>query len=414
MRNTFVIITSNFYMESFLRNECKYYKADDKVLVFNIADYDKNDKKATCEEIGNITIYNGCFHKVSKLKMFRSSLTNRHYWLEMFNLIYKKRGFNIARACEAASVIAHGKEFAKKIKDLLEKESVNANETVFYSYWLSVQTATILELKKWFPQGVFISRCHGMDVYEMRTKNGYEPFREYFIKNIDGLYAISEDGKRHIEKYIGRQAVNIHVEHLGSINHLSSISACKKEENKLRIVTCSRIDRNKRLDRMISILALIRDIDLEWEHYGKGSAEIETELKQMCNTMLGQNVKVSFKGHIANEDIIIQYQKECYDVFMNVSESEGIPVSIMEALSVGIPAVAFDVGGMREIVKDGISGFLLHENCDLNEAVKILRLMAEMGQQECIEMRSRAREFWYTNFNADNNYSKYINEIRSL
>lgn len=414
MRNTFVIITSNFYKESFLRNECKYYKLDDKILIFNIEDYDKKDKKQKCEKMGNISIYSGCFRKVRKSKMLITSLVNKHYWSEMFNLLYKKKGFNIARACEAASVIVHGKEFAKEIKDLLVKESVNARETVFYSYWFYVHTAVILELKRWYPQSVFISRCHGMDVYEMRTKSCYAPFREYFVKNIDYLYAISEDGKRHIEKYIGRRATNIQVEYLGSINHLPDKRMYTNKGDKLRIVTCSRIDRNKRLDRMVLILALIRDIDIEWDHYGEGSDEIELEIKKMCNNMLGQNVKVRFRGYINNEAIITQYRKENYDVFMNVSESEGIPVSVMEALSEGIPVIAPDIGGMREIVKDGINGLLLQENCDIYEAAKKLRQMAKMEQREYSKMRSRAKEFWYTNFNADNNFRKYINKIRSL
>ncbi len=414
MRNTFVIVTSNFYAESFLRSECQYYRADDKVLIFNIEGYDKNDKKLRCERKGNISIYNGCFHKVSKLEMLRSGLMNRHYWAEVFNMIFIKREFNIARACEAGSVIAHGKAFAKKIKDLLEKESVKATEAVFYSYWFSVHTAVILELKKWFPEGAFISRCHGMDVYEVQTKNYYEPFRKYFVKNIDCLYAISEDGKRHIEKHIRRQAINIHVAHLGSINRLPDKSTYRKKRNKLNIVTCSRIDKNKRLDRMISILALIKDINIEWDHYGDGSLEIETQLKQMCSNMLGQNVKVRFKGYMNNEEIIAQYRKGSYDVFMNVSESEGIPVSIMEALAEGIPVVAFDIGGMKEIVKDGVSGFLLRENCDMGECAEILRKITKMEQEEYSELRNRAKAFWSKNYNADNNYSKYINEVRSL
>ena len=38
------------------------------------------------------------------------------------------------------------------------------------------------------------------------------------------------------------------------------------------------------------------------------------------------------------------------DLFINTSSSEGVPVSIMEALSVGIPIIATDVGGTKEIV----------------------------------------------------------------
>lgn len=413
MRNTFVIITSNFYRESFLRCECQYYKTDDKILIFNIEDYDKNGKRAKCEKKGNISIYSDCFHKVSRLKMFIQSIMNRHYWSEMFKLICQKK-FNLVRACEAASVIAHGKKFAKEMKGLLEKELVNPSETVFYSYWFSVHTATILELKKCYPEGVFISRCHGMDVYEVQTRNYYEPFRNYFINSIDYLYAVSEDGKRHIEEYIGRQVANICVSYLGSTNYMPDKSTYSKEENKLRIVSCSRIDRNKRLDRIISILALIRDIDIEWDHYGDGDNEIKVELIQMGKRVLGDNVKVKFKGFVESEIIVAQYRDQEYNVFMNVSESEGIPVSIMEALSEGIPVVAVNVGGIREIVVNNVSGFLLDANCNINEAVNILRMIAGMGQQEYCEMRIRAKEYWNTHFNADSNYHKFIETIRNI
>ena len=47
-----------------------------------------------------------------------------------------------------------------------------------------------------------------------------------------------------------------------------------------------------------------------------------------------------------------------------MSETEGIPVSIMEAQSYGIPVIATNVGGTSEIVHDGINGVLLSRNFD--------------------------------------------------
>ncbi|MFR4320263.1 MAG: glycosyltransferase [Blautia massiliensis (ex Durand et al. 2017)] len=44
---------------------------------------------------------------------------------------------------------------------------------------------------------------------------------------------------------------------------------------------------------------------------------------------------------------------------MNVSSSEGIPVSIMEATSFGIPGIATDAGGTKEIIRDKENGVLL-------------------------------------------------------
>ena len=54
------------------------------------------------------------------------------------------------------------------------------------------------------------------------------------------------------------------------------------------------------------------------------------------------------------------------DLFLNVSEYEGVPVSVMEAQSFGIPVIATAVGGTPEIVNEE-NGFLLPENPSQDE-----------------------------------------------
>ena len=44
------------------------------------------------------------------------------------------------------------------------------------------------------------------------------------------------------------------------------------------------------------------------------------------------------------------YKNNIIDIFINLSASEGIPVSIMDAISFGIPCIATNVGGTGEIV----------------------------------------------------------------
>src|SRR5262249_53441841 len=47
------------------------------------------------------------------------------------------------------------------------------------------------------------------------------------------------------------------------------------------------------------------------------------------------------------------------DLFVLASDHEGLPVSVMEALTLGVPVVATDVGGLREAVTDGCEGLLV-------------------------------------------------------
>ena len=55
-------------------------------------------------------------------------------------------------------------------------------------------------------------------------------------------------------------------------------------------------------------------------------------------------------GHLDNNEIFNMYKNNSYDYFITLSESEGLPVSIMEAISCGIPVIATAVGGITEIV----------------------------------------------------------------
>jgi glycosyltransferase involved in cell wall biosynthesis len=64
---------------------------------------------------------------------------------------------------------------------------------------------------------------------------------------------------------------------------------------------------------------------------------------------------LSLSGHI--EDISAFYGK--MDIYVNTSVHEGIPMSILEAMAHGLPVVAPDVGGIGEIIDDGVNGFLV-------------------------------------------------------
>ena len=87
----------------------------------------------------------------------------------------------------------------------------------------------------------------------------------------------------------------------------------------------------KRIDRIISALAEIVDLDIEWTHIGGGI--LLADLIVQAANLMPKNIKCVWLGDLANEAVIEFYRNNPVHLFVNVSESEGLPVSIMEAIS---------------------------------------------------------------------------------
>ncbi|MEI9852620.1 MAG: glycosyltransferase [Sphingomonas sp.] len=114
----------------------------------------------------------------------------------------------------------------------------------------------------------------------------------------------------------------------------------------LRIVSCAAARPVKRLHRIAEALAYA-DVPVRWTHIGDGP---ELPRLRALAERLPAHVAVDLAGAVAPPEVPRRYQAHPYDLFLNVSESEGVPVSIMEAMAAGIPALATDVGGTRELV----------------------------------------------------------------
>lgn len=87
-----------------------------------------------------------------------------------------------------------------------------------------------------------------------------------------------------------------------------------------------------------------------------GSGPKYNELKRKVSK-LGLDDSVKFKGKIAH-DVIHQYYQAA-DIFTLPSYSEGLPLSILEAMASNTSVIASNVGGIPEIIEDGKSGFIV-------------------------------------------------------
>ena len=134
------------------------------------------------------------------------------------------------------------------------------------------------------------------------------------------------------------------------------------------------------------------------------------DIKNMAKN-LPDNICVDFRGNISNGELLRNYSNEQFDLLLNVSESEGIPVSIMETMSFGIPCIATDVGGTKEIVTDKYNGILLEKNFEPEILAQWICKFIEMPSDEYMQYRNNARTSWANKYNAEKNYEMFMKKL---
>lgn len=276
-------------------------------------------------------------------------------------------------------------------------------KTVIYSYWFNVWTMVLLFAKELGLHRLpVLTRAHGGDLDEQQRKSGYFPFRSLEMQMIDRVVTVSEYGQKLLASQYPFAAAKIGMSHLGVSDH--GMNPAEKLPV-FRIVTCSFVYGLKRLHLIPQILRQL-SFPVEWIHFGEG--ELLDELKLQAKA-LPPNITVSFKGLVPNQDILNYYAANHVDLFMNVSELEGIPVSIMEAISFGIPVTGCRICGVPEIVNER-TGFLFEKDFVVEEAALKIRDYHHKPEEEQARFRAGVRQFWKENFNASVNYPRFIEE----
>ena len=158
----------------------------------------------------------------------------------------------------------------------------------------------------------------------------------------------------------------------------------------------------------------IDDLEIEWVHFGDGV--LMPELRMLAEKRLGpkKNIGFELKGRVPNWELLNYYGENEIDLFVTVSKWDGIPVSIMEAMSFGIPAIGTNVGGVAEIVLGGENGILLHRDPKPEHVADALKKVANMPDEQYNMLRSKALETWGTFYSAEINYPIFCKRIFQL
>lgn len=324
--------------------------------------------------------------------------------LFVINVLFKEfitSSYNFKTLRPVISSALFSQYLSIRFRDIIRAQT---DELILYSFWMN-ENATALTFCKesHFPHAKFVFRCHGYDLYNERRPSGYIPFRSRIYDAADKIFTISKDGYNYIVKNFDEVDEKVCVSRIGTKDFGMGVLPSSEFYH---IVSCSSVIPVKRLYKIIDVLSNTSS-KVKWTHIGDGNLK---ELKKYAAESLPSNVECNFKGNLTHEKVINFYKKRPVDCFINLSSSEGIPVSIMEAISFGIPVIGNDVGGVGEIVDD-VTGKLFSSDEKTNIIAKYIDSKFLGFKTRNDEYRFQVRQYWKDNFSAQKNYSVFIEEI---
>ena len=140
-----------------------------------------------------------------------------------------------------------------------------------------------------------------------------------------------------------------------------------------------------------------------------GTGSLENRLRKLVKVYKLEN-KVNFFGHVSHNKILPHYQK--LSIFVCPSLRESFGVSVIEASASGLPVIANNIGGLKEVVQHKKTGYLL----DTTDHEKLAKYLEKLIVDDDLRFNlgQNGRDFVKQNFNWDTNVKKMLNAYRGI
>lgn len=168
-----------------------------------------------------------------------------------------------------------------------------------------------------------------------------------------------------------------------------------------RLVFVGRLNEQKNI---FSLIEAISETNLSLDIIGSG--ELKEKLRSFAEE---KKVPVNFLGVIPNDSLPETLNR--YEIFVLPSLYEGMPKTLLEAMSCGLACIATDVPGSREVINDNHNG-LLSEIYAESLKKNILKLSGDQSLRE--KLGKNARHFILENYSLSTQIQKEINIYQNL
>jgi glycosyltransferase involved in cell wall biosynthesis len=254
-----------------------------------------------------------------------------------------------------------------------------------------------------------INTKHGRD--DTRNNILLNKISSFFTKKI---VTVSEDAKAVCEKIEKIDPKKVHTIWNGiDINKFYPKSekeiqfVKKKKGNDIIVGVIARLALEKDHKTLFAAIKILKEKLKPPKLLVIGDGPLKNELKNEVKK-LGLLENVFFGGNQKNIPNIMK----CLDIFALTSETEGIPLTLLEAQSSGLPVVVSDVGGNSEVVVNGYTGFLVEKKRPDLFANKLELLIDDPNLRKNMGLNGRKRIEKY--FSLENTAERYVELYKDL
>jgi len=178
------------------------------------------------------------------------------------------------------------------------------------------------------------------------------------------------------------------------------------DQRDLAIGYLGSLDRRKGVDKLIEVFLRVnrrkRNLKLLIAGFG--------EYKGLLERLSGKN-NIVYLGVLDRASLRNFYNS--IRIFVLLSSSEGVPNVVLEAMACGTPVLATAVGGIPDIIRDNVTGFLINPTCELEEIEnKLLSIIEDVHR--CIEVSKKARLKIIEEFTYEKSVERYRKILRRL
>jgi len=399
MKNIIVFTVTYPYgsKEQFLETEIEYLSQSFENIIV-IPTYVTDKARDTPE---NVSIDIGFAQQNSNALFFINSLLSKYFYKELLDNPFIV--LSLSRLSKLSSFVGKGKSLYKYLKNHYTAKNV------FYTYWFNGSTFGCYLYDTCVQNISYCTRVHRHDLY-LEVNEDYLPLRPLILEKITNVFPISQQGKDYLLNHYSIDKNKLSVSRLGTKDY-NIITKMSESKDSFSLLSCSHISPVKRIDTLMKALSQVAkknsELKISWAHIGTGKEQ--KRLEGLAYELACENLEMTFLGEMNNKDIFEYYKTSAIDLFVNVSSSEGLPVTFMEAFSCAIPIFTLDNGGISEIVNNE-NGVLLKQDSSFEEIVS--------GLNDCIQNKDvlalkkhAARSTWEKSYNANKNYIDFCKDL---
>jgi colanic acid/amylovoran biosynthesis glycosyltransferase len=321
---------------------------------------------------------------LKQLTLNRYGISLYVFCATFFRLLYQelrstnRRRFNLVTRCLRESIAAaYAPQLSKKMSDL-EISHIHA-------YWssgpamLAMGTSRLTNIN-WSFTGHSGDLIEGVDLNKK-------------AKSSSGIRVISKRSEW-ILKQKAEKTKSPEIIHLG-VKVPSKVVAFENSSD-FNVACVGNLIPIKNHVTLIEAIKIVQSGGLSFSVDFVGAGPLENDLKKSVKA-LGLENSITFRGQIDHAQLMMEYSQAKYHLVILASgiassgQQEGIPVSLMEAMSYGIPVVSTDTGGIPELVTKELD-LLIPSNDPWAMGSKILEIMnMTIDQRAHLGRRCRTR-----------------------